>query len=83
MVSRPPRAGCPSFVPRSGHRRYATTVADGACSNFWDGEVRRMMIDHFGLGVSDYTRSKAFYAAALAPLGMALVMEVGPEQSAG
>jgi catechol 2,3-dioxygenase-like lactoylglutathione lyase family enzyme len=42
-----------------------------------------MMIDHFGLGVSDYTRSKAFYAAALAPLGMALVMEVGPEQSAG
>jgi len=34
------------------------------------------MIDHIGLGVSDYARSKAFYLAALAPLGYGLVMEV-------
>jgi catechol 2,3-dioxygenase-like lactoylglutathione lyase family enzyme len=40
------------------------------------------MIDHFGFGVSDYERAKAFYAEALAPLGFTLVMEVGPEQSA-
>jgi catechol 2,3-dioxygenase-like lactoylglutathione lyase family enzyme len=35
------------------------------------------MIDHIGLTVSDYERSKAFYGAALAPLAYELVMEVG------
>jgi catechol 2,3-dioxygenase-like lactoylglutathione lyase family enzyme len=35
------------------------------------------MIDHVGLPVSDYERSKRFFAAALAPLGYALVMEFG------
>ncbi|HEX5078808.1 MAG TPA: VOC family protein [Geminicoccaceae bacterium] len=34
------------------------------------------MIDHIGLTVADYERGKAFYAAALAPLAYALVMEV-------
>lgn len=34
------------------------------------------MIDHVGFPVSDYARAKAFYAAALAPLGYGLVMEV-------
>ena len=34
------------------------------------------MLDHTGLPVSDYARSKAFYLQALAPLGYALVMEV-------
>jgi catechol 2,3-dioxygenase-like lactoylglutathione lyase family enzyme len=33
------------------------------------------MIDHIGIEVSDHARSKAFYAAALAPLGYAVVME--------
>ena len=33
------------------------------------------MIDHAGIGVGDYERSKAFYTGALAPLGMTLVME--------
>lgn len=37
------------------------------------------MLDHIGFGVSDYERAKAFYAAALAPLGVSLVMEVGPD----
>jgi catechol 2,3-dioxygenase-like lactoylglutathione lyase family enzyme len=36
------------------------------------------MIDHVGFSVSDYARAKAFYEKALAPLGYALVMEVGP-----
>ena len=35
----------------------------------------RRMIDHTGLGVSDLERSKAFYGAALAPLGYRLLME--------
>lgn len=35
-----------------------------------------MIIDHLGLGVSDYERSKRFYSAALAPLGIELVKEV-------
>lgn len=33
------------------------------------------MIDHIGISVRDYARSKAFYLAALAPLGYELVME--------
>jgi catechol 2,3-dioxygenase-like lactoylglutathione lyase family enzyme len=33
------------------------------------------MIDHAGIGISDYGRSKAFYEAALAPLGITLIME--------
>lgn len=33
------------------------------------------MIDHIAIGVSDVARSKAFYRAALAPLGYELVME--------
>jgi catechol 2,3-dioxygenase-like lactoylglutathione lyase family enzyme len=35
-----------------------------------------MIIDHIGLAVSDYERSKQFFCAALAPLGIELVMEV-------
>jgi len=34
------------------------------------------MIDHTGLNVSDYRKSKAFYLAALAPLGYQVVMEL-------
>jgi catechol 2,3-dioxygenase-like lactoylglutathione lyase family enzyme len=44
------------------------------------------MIDHIGLSVSDYERSKAFYSASLAPLGYGLVMEVtevGPHAGFG
>ena len=33
------------------------------------------MLDHVGLGVSDYARSRAFYERALAPLGLSLLME--------
>jgi catechol 2,3-dioxygenase-like lactoylglutathione lyase family enzyme len=36
------------------------------------------MIDHVGLNVSDYERSRDFYAQALAPLGMALLLEPVP-----
>jgi catechol 2,3-dioxygenase-like lactoylglutathione lyase family enzyme len=39
------------------------------------------MIDHTGVAVSDAAASKAFYRAALAPLGYALLMEA--EQYAG
>ena len=35
-------------------------------------------LDHIGLDVSDYERSKAFYEKALAPLGMRLLMEPVP-----
>ena len=33
------------------------------------------MIDHTGVAVSDVAKSKAFYKAALAPLGYAVIME--------
>ena len=38
------------------------------------------MLDHVGIGISDFARSKAFYDKALAPLGIGLVMEVTAEQ---
>jgi catechol 2,3-dioxygenase-like lactoylglutathione lyase family enzyme len=33
------------------------------------------MLDHLGLEVADFERSRAFYEQALAPLGISLVME--------
>ncbi len=39
------------------------------------------MIDHAGFAVSDLARSRAFYEAALAPLGWTCVMEIGPERT--
>ena len=39
------------------------------------------MLDHVGFAVSDYDRAKAFYQAALAPLGIALLFEVTAEQT--
>ena len=41
------------------------------------------MIDHMGFDCTDYRRSRAFYEQALAPLGLAVVMEVTKEQSGG
>jgi catechol 2,3-dioxygenase-like lactoylglutathione lyase family enzyme len=41
------------------------------------------MLDHIGFAVSDFAKAKAFYAKALAPLGIGIVMEVTPEQSGG
>ena len=41
------------------------------------------IIDHFGFGVSDYERAKAFYRTALEPLGITLVAEWGPDQTGG
>jgi catechol 2,3-dioxygenase-like lactoylglutathione lyase family enzyme len=35
------------------------------------------ILDHIGINVTDYARSKAFYEKALAPLGITLVMEYG------
>ena len=34
------------------------------------------MIDHLGISVSDYDRSKTFFLKALAPLGVSLITEV-------
>ena len=39
------------------------------------------MIDHMGVAVSDAARSKAFYEAALRPLGMKCLTEVSAEQN--
>lgn len=41
------------------------------------------MFDHIGFPVSDLPRSRAFYERALAPLGMAVRMEVTREQTGG
>jgi catechol 2,3-dioxygenase-like lactoylglutathione lyase family enzyme len=39
------------------------------------------MLDHIGIAISDFERSKIIYDCALAPLGIALVMEVTAEQT--
>ncbi|MGH2962506.1 MAG: VOC family protein [Solirubrobacterales bacterium] len=36
------------------------------------------MLDHVGLDVDDYDRSREFYEKALAPLGLKLMMEPAP-----
>lgn len=36
----------------------------------------KTMLDHIGIEVRDYERSKSFYTAALAPLGYTLIVEV-------
>ena len=36
------------------------------------------MLDHLGIAVEDFERSKAFYEKALAPLGIELLMEPVP-----
>lgn len=41
------------------------------------------MLDHIGLTVKDFEASKAFYDAALAPLGIEVVMRVTPDQTGG
>jgi catechol 2,3-dioxygenase-like lactoylglutathione lyase family enzyme len=39
------------------------------------------MLDHLGFAVSDFAKSKAFYTAALEPLGITVLMEVTAEQT--
>lgn len=41
------------------------------------------MIDHTGVAVTQYERSREFYARALAPLGYSLIMVVPPEYTGG
>jgi catechol 2,3-dioxygenase-like lactoylglutathione lyase family enzyme len=41
------------------------------------------MLDHVGLPVSDYERSKDFYSRILKPLGYDLVFEVSSNETAG
>src|SRR5215210_3399744 len=41
------------------------------------------MLDHIGFSVSDIGKAKAFYAQALAPLGLEVLMEVTPEMTGG
>ncbi len=40
-----------------------------------------MEINHVGIPVTDIARAKAFYDRALAPLGMKVTMQVGPDQT--
>jgi catechol 2,3-dioxygenase-like lactoylglutathione lyase family enzyme len=42
-----------------------------------------MILDHIGFAVEDYEGAKAFYSAALKPLGITLVMEVAQEENRG
>ena len=42
-----------------------------------------VMLDHVGIPVSDYERSKAFYSKILKPLGYSLVFEVSSKETGG
>lgn len=39
------------------------------------------MLDHVGIRVADFVRSRAFYVAALAPLGIGVAMEASAEET--
>jgi catechol 2,3-dioxygenase-like lactoylglutathione lyase family enzyme len=41
------------------------------------------MLDHVGLSVTDYEKSKVFYTKALAPLGYTFIFEVPKEHTGG
>ncbi len=41
------------------------------------------MLDHLGMRAGDLARAKAFYQAALKPLGYSLARELGPELGLG
>ena len=41
------------------------------------------MLDHIGLSVADFERAKAFYQAALKPLGLGAIVEVTAEETGG
>lgn len=41
------------------------------------------MLDHIGIAVADFARSRAFYEAALKPLGLGIVMAMTKEESGG
>lgn len=41
------------------------------------------MLDHIGIGVSDFDKSRQFYLHALSPLDIGIVMEVTAEQTGG
>ena len=41
------------------------------------------MIDHSGISVTDFDRSKAFYEQALAPLGSTFLVQIPPEYTGG
>ncbi len=41
------------------------------------------MLDHVGLSVADFVQAKAFYEAALKPLGLSVVMAVAAEETGG
>ena len=41
------------------------------------------MLDHIGLTVTDLAKARAFFDAALKPLGISIVLEVAAEQNGG
>jgi catechol 2,3-dioxygenase-like lactoylglutathione lyase family enzyme len=41
------------------------------------------MLDHLGFSVSDFQASRTFYAAALAPIGVGVIMEFGEHAGFG
>jgi catechol 2,3-dioxygenase-like lactoylglutathione lyase family enzyme len=62
-----------NLLPRFRHR-FAASLSQDILQEI-------LMIDHVGFPVSDYEWAKSFYAAALAPLGYSLVMEVTQEET--
>lgn len=41
------------------------------------------VIDHAGIGYSDYSKARRFFEEALAPLGISVVMEMKKEETGG
>lgn len=41
------------------------------------------MLDHLGIKIANYPAARAFYDAATAPLGAAMLMQMPPEHTGG
>src|SRR5580700_7994543 len=70
-------SGCPSLAAasRDRHSKYNHAIEK------YNGGLA--MIDHIGVAVSDVAKSKAFFQAALAPLGYKVVMDFGEAAGLG
>src|SRR4051794_7505346 len=63
-------------MPRTSYalKTFGSSTGAMLCDRYREERVMGML-DHVGIGVADYQRSKEFYEQALAPLGYGLLME--------
>lgn len=62
---------------RTGDSVRAASVSQGLCVHQASSPKEGFLLDHLSIGVSDLTRSRLFYDAALRPLGLTRILDFG------